>query len=694
MAMIHRSILFAAFVLVSFTTGDPADRATEPPRFRVLSFNILQGGRNAANVGFHDDDFGGSRHDDLARVIELSRADIVGVQELYSGGDRLLKELGTGWSRGGTILSKFEITPIEMGDHFSIGRVHLPGGRSVIVANVHWWPRAYGPSEVQKRIRAGTIPSDLDEFERQILEVSESRSGSRGYDRTLNAVKPCLAAGEIVIITGDFNEPSHLDWTARAVCTDLDRWVKNSSDRPLNFEIQWRGSKLLEEAGFRDAYRTVFADETAKPGNTWTPPYRGGTPGRCAWEDQILVRIDMVYFAGKGIRVTQAAVIGENEKVAEIVHRGPWPSDHRAVLASFEISSDGRSSGGESRRKNLSEAEIPESAIARNLNLAGIAVAEEDHTIWGASPLRHRGKIHLYVARWPEPNVDPAWRKSSEIAHYVADEPEGPFEFVDVSLTGTGEETWDRYSAHNPEVRFYEKKFVLLYVSNSDYRQPPHPLNQRIGMATAPSPAGPWTRVGKDGLILESAADPSHWSHGSHVVNPALLKVGDKYHLYFKSKCRGQRGMVYGVAVADSLEGPYRILGQPLTSKGVVIEDGAVFEWGGKICLLTTDNHGSVTGIRGGGALWVSDDGLDFRPEWTQIGYGRIPCYFEGYAREKVTPVYGGDPKFERPKILSVNDRPAYLYAPSGWNVFGGKRTVLHVLRIDLEESDSPLRRE
>ncbi len=339
-------------------------------------------------------------------------------------------------------------------------------------------------------------------------------------------------------------------------------------------------------------------------------------------------------------------------------------------------------------------ANVPESAIARNLTLAGIAVEEEDYTIWGGSPLVHEGKVHLYVARWPEPNVDPAWRRSSEIAHYAADRPEGPFRFCDVALAGTGEETWDRYSAHNPEVRFYEGKFVLLYVSNSDYHQPPHPMNQRIGMATASSPGGPWTRVGKDGLILESSEDRSHWSHGSHVVNPALLKVGDSYHLYFKSKCQSQRGMVYGVAIADHLEGPYRILGPPLTSKGVVIEDGAVFEWQGKICLLTTDNHGSVTGIRGGGALWVSDDGLNFRSEWTQVGFDRIPRYFEDYDPKKAKRVYGGDPKFERPKILTVSNEPRYLYAPSGWNVLGGERTVLHVLRIDLQETDGPLTKD
>lgn len=49
-----------------------------------------------------------------------------------------------------------------------------------------------------------------------------------------------------------------------------------------------------------------------------------------------------------------------------------------------------------------------------------------------------------------------------------------------------------------------------------------------------------------------------------------------------------------------------------------------MFPRGGKVCLFTTDNHGKITGIRGGGALWVSDDGIQFKPEWTQVGFDLI----------------------------------------------------------------------
>ncbi|MCP5515943.1 MAG: hypothetical protein H7A45_01645 [Verrucomicrobiales bacterium] len=340
----------------------------------------------------------------------------------------------------------------------------------------------------------------------------------------------------------------------------------------------------------------------------------------------------------------------------------------------------------------VAETKVPVSSLAQGLEWVGVAVEEPDFTLWGASPIEDEaGRVHLLVARWPEPNVDPAWRRSSEIAHYEAPAPEGPFHFREVALRGTGRETWDRYAPHNPEIRRFGDRYVLLYIANDDYRQPPHPANQRIGMAVARSPAGPWEKVNGDGLILSSSPDPAHWSHGSQVVNPTLLEVDGRFHLYFKARCQGVPGTVYGLATADRLEGPYRLAGEPLTRKGVMIEDGSAFAWDDKVCLLSTDNHGSVTGVRGGGILWVSADGRTFDPAWTQTGFDRIPGLYANYRPERVTRVYGGDPKFERPKILMRAGRPAYLYAPSGWNVTGGARTVVHVLRVRLGPDDGPL---
>ncbi|MEZ6094458.1 MAG: sialate O-acetylesterase [Pirellulaceae bacterium] len=339
----------------------------------------------------------------------------------------------------------------------------------------------------------------------------------------------------------------------------------------------------------------------------------------------------------------------------------------------------------------VTQLKVPESSLCKTLQWKGVAIEEEDFCIWGASPIFADGQYHLFAARCPETNVDPAWRKSSEIAQYTADKPEGPFVFRRVVLQGTGKNgDWDAIAPHNPEIKKIGNKFALCYIANSDFHQPPHPLNQQIGMMVADDVNGPWKKVGGDGLVLSPSADPEHFSHGKQVVNPTLIQIGTKYHLYFKTGGAIRGTTVYGLAVSDQLTGPYRMLDKPITTNGVTIEDGTIFEWDGKICLLTTDNHGDTTGITGGGALWVSDDGVHFKSQWTQLGYQTIDHYYSEYDSQRVTKVYGKQAKFERPKVLCIENRPAWLYAPSGWNITGGKRTVNHVLKIELNPTDSP----
>jgi hypothetical protein len=58
-----------------------------------------------------------------------------------------------------------------------------------------------------------------------------------------------------VIIAGDFNEPSHLDWT-----------VSNTLHK---YAIRFPTSIKLEKNGYIDSYRTVYKDEFKYPGYTW-----------------------------------------------------------------------------------------------------------------------------------------------------------------------------------------------------------------------------------------------------------------------------------------------------------------------------------------------------------------------------------------------------------------------------------------
>jgi len=327
--------------------------------------------------------------------------------------------------------------------------------------------------------------------------------------------------------------------------------------------------------------------------------------------------------------------------------------------------------------------------ISDKLEFIGIAVEEPGYHIWGSSPiLGPKGKTHLFVARWPkEFKVDPGWRSHSEIARYVADNPQGPFRFKEIVITGSGRETWDKYGAHNPCIKKVDDSYILFYIANNNPAQPPHPRNQRIGMLIAKSPEGPWKKAGKQGMILQPSDDPDHWTYysGNGVVNPAFLNLSQKqFYLYFKSWIKfpdsGQHKSVMGVAVSENLTGPYKITDQPITANAKTIEDGYAFEYNGKYYLLTTDNHGIF--INGGGILWESADGLNFANPC--VGYGLIDRYFQ-YDAKNLRRYYGPDVvKFERPQILVMDGKPAYMYAPSGCNIMGGEATVSYVLKISL----------
>jgi len=126
---------------------------------------------------------------------------------------------------------------------------------------------------------------------------------------------------DAVFITGDFNEPSHRDWTARAVAVGRQPFV-----------VAYPSTRRLEEAGFIDAYRHFFKDEIASPGFTWTPTTSAGDP------DDHHDRIDYVFVRATRLTVESSVVVGEESDASDI-GMSPWPSDHRAVVTTVILRS-------------------------------------------------------------------------------------------------------------------------------------------------------------------------------------------------------------------------------------------------------------------------------------------------------------------------------------------------------------------
>jgi endonuclease/exonuclease/phosphatase family metal-dependent hydrolase len=294
-------------------------------RLTVLSFNAWGGGLNE-----------GKPVDETLAVLRAADADIVGLQETRAessgcaaedcppDGSSVAPLLGSSlgmqvhlqhgdesviWANA--ILSRY---PMLRRTPAGLGVVIDVDGRQIAVFNIHPTDYPYQPYQLL-RIPYGEAP-----FLQTAAQAVAAASAARGAAlRLLLSELDSVADTEAQLVFGDFNEPSHLDWTERAAAAGL---------HPL--EVPFPLSLAMAQAGFVDAVRAVHPDEVARPAFTWTTTTRPDDPAD--HHD----RIAFVYVRGAGVTVESAAIVGEKAPEADIVVT-PWPSDHRAVRAVIRL---------------------------------------------------------------------------------------------------------------------------------------------------------------------------------------------------------------------------------------------------------------------------------------------------------------------------------------------------------------------
>jgi len=283
------TLLLSCAKKTSVPSGD-ADGA----RLRVMTFNILAGGVQRGE--------GLSRS---AEVIRAAEADVVVLQEHGFSAYPLAMNLGWEVKVFGfdnAILSRYPI--VETLDKGA--RVRVADGVDVIVHGVHLAPYPYGPYD--HRDDSALAAEDL-------IETAE-RARGQAIELYLDDLAPFFDEGLPVFLAGDFNEPSHLDWTDRAV------------DQGLRaIPVQWPTSFAVTAAGMKDSYRVIHPDPVSRPGNTWTP-----APGK----NEVHDRIDLIYFAGPGVKAIDSRIVGPDDSVSDLIVE-PYPSDHRAVVSEFVV---------------------------------------------------------------------------------------------------------------------------------------------------------------------------------------------------------------------------------------------------------------------------------------------------------------------------------------------------------------------
>jgi endonuclease/exonuclease/phosphatase family metal-dependent hydrolase len=303
----HRATYGTLFLLLLAAAPVSSLRAAPVSTLRVMTFNTWVAEGTAA--GQHK----------LAEIIQAAGADIVGLQEMDDGPGRLIaQELGFNYHQqsGGDIqvLSRY---PFVGQSTANLGvQIELSPGQDVWLFNAHLAPYPYQPYD----LRDGILPKN----EAAVIAAANSARGSQ-VTAYLNDMASAVSSGMPVFLTGDFNEPSHLDWTQA---------VADATPRPFDLKVQWPTSKRIVDAGMTDSLRAVRPNPVTDMAYTWTP----GAPPPNLDPNEVFDRIDIIYHAGLGVTATGASTVGfpDGSPNTDIAVPG-YNADHRSVVATFSM---------------------------------------------------------------------------------------------------------------------------------------------------------------------------------------------------------------------------------------------------------------------------------------------------------------------------------------------------------------------
>ena len=254
----------------------------DPMNLDVLVYNIEYSGDHTTDA-----------------VIKDLDADVVGVLESYARLPEIAKRTGYPYYNTSLqILSKYPILEASGADGL-YAMLEVQPGYVIPFFNVHLDYVDWGPRRLAKGV-------PVDEV---IANENEVRTAS--LDRPAAAMSDLIDHGYPVFLTGDFNEPSSLDYTEEAVGTR----------KEITEPVAWPVSEKLFDMGFRDSYREINPDPVATPAIT---------------QEKTGERIDYVYAAGPSETV-DSKLVGEPGGEDVDIEETPWTSDHRAVLSTFDV---------------------------------------------------------------------------------------------------------------------------------------------------------------------------------------------------------------------------------------------------------------------------------------------------------------------------------------------------------------------
>lgn len=295
----------------------------------------------------------------IAEVIHQSEADVVMLcetnnydQTIFS--DRIKKKmeaLGVSYNtfhsgKSSTILSKYPIISTPPISTSSLAKciIKLNNTIELAVYGAHldythyacYLPRGYDGITWEK------LPAPILSVDEILAQNKLSKRDEAIEVFVADALKE-QQDGKLVVLAGDFNEPSHLDWTEA---------TKGLFDHN-GVVVPWHNSVTLQEKGYLDAYRIKYPNPVTHPGFTWAAYNKDVPLSKLTWapEADDRDRIDFIYYnSHERFSLDDAIIVGEPDCIIRgagakdntlldkfLEPKGKWPSDHKGVLATFKI---------------------------------------------------------------------------------------------------------------------------------------------------------------------------------------------------------------------------------------------------------------------------------------------------------------------------------------------------------------------
>lgn len=281
-------------LLIILTLILPAT-AQQPTQLKIMNWNIWHGGReNGKELGPQQ----------VIEVIKNSGAEIIAMQETYGSGEIISSALGYHFHPRGTnvsIHSKFPITEdVSVGNPFNCAGAIIQIAKNQQIAFYSiWLPYNKECWEVGTR-----EPLTKEQF------IACCDASNKTLINILADIKTRLTDPKYknipIIIAGDFNSMSHLDYTPENI-------------KQFHHIINWPTSNTITKAGFTDTYRAINPKVDRAKDATWTPRF----------PKQQQDRIDFIYHNSKNLKTTASTIIK--------THKTKFPSDHAALLTTLEL---------------------------------------------------------------------------------------------------------------------------------------------------------------------------------------------------------------------------------------------------------------------------------------------------------------------------------------------------------------------